>query len=418
LKQPIVALLCTAIATLVQAGNGINPIGCGAESVATAGADIASTRDSNALNINPAALAIVTGHQVDVDYNVLQATPISHTDAGGTRHDSDIRYLRSLTGGYARRLDNSPMTIGIGFFAQGGAGVDFTDMQTVFGTQDRMRGLVRVASLNAGVGYAVNDTLSVGMSLAMLYADAEQDVLPNTSAVTPFFGYQLRNVSDTALGFNLGLRYQSGKQTIIGVAYKSPAAFTLDGGYLVSNQTAIGLGNVTYRSASISGVRRPQELGVGIQYAVQDNFNLVAELNWINWSNAFASSTLTASDPDTPGATAVLSQIVASNWRDQTVIALGFSYAVSSALTWRAGASYGRNPIPNESLSPLLAAITEYNIATGISYQHSQQSKFDVVLEYAVPNEQTYTSPDSPLGPGTSTSTALLGVHFAYSMKW
>jgi len=413
-----VVLLWTSIASSVQAGNGINPIGFGAESVSVAGADIATTRDSNALNINPAALAIMTGHQFDVDYNFLHATPISHADANGASHDSDMRYVRILTGGYVQHLNNIPMTIGIGVFAQAGAGADFTGMQTVFGTRDQVRNLIRVASLNTGLGYTVSDTLSVGMSLVMMYADAEQDVLPNTSVAAPFFGYQLRDVSDTALGFNLGLRYQIGKQNIVGVAYKSPVEFTLDGGYLVSNQTALGLGNVTYRSVTIEGIRQPQELGIGIQHTLQDNFNLAAELNWVNWSNAFTSSTLTASNPDTPGAPAVLSQTGASNWRDQIIIALGFSYEVSSALTWRAGANYGRNPIPNESLSPLLAPVTEYNIATGISYQHSQQSKFDAVLEYSIPNEQTYTNPNSPLGPNTSTTTAVIGVHLAYSMKW
>ena len=65
------------------ASNGLNLIGYGAESVAMGGADVAVAADTLALNTNPAGIARLGGHALDVHNAVAHALNVSHADSLG-----------------------------------------------------------------------------------------------------------------------------------------------------------------------------------------------------------------------------------------------------------------------------------------------------------------------------------------------
>ena len=162
------------------ATNGINLIGFGAESTLMGGADTAVARDTSALNTNPAGLAQIKGKLFDGFGSLLRTTDLSHQDALNDQH-ADNRYTFLAGGGYARSLENTPCTVGVGFFTQGGAGAVFKHINTPFGTNDEMTSLFGIAKITPGFGCQVTEKLSLGASLSLVYASIEQKFFFDTS---------------------------------------------------------------------------------------------------------------------------------------------------------------------------------------------------------------------------------------------
>lgn len=176
-RNHIALALCGLTATTpTYATNGINLIGYGAESTLMGGADTAVARDTSALNTNPAGLAQVKGKLFDAYGSMLRTTDLAHQDSRNDQH-ADNRYVFLAGGGYAQQLENSPCTVGIGFFSQGGAGAVFKHINTPFGSNDEMSSLFAIAKVTPGLGCQVTDKLSIGGSISLVYASIEQKFL-------------------------------------------------------------------------------------------------------------------------------------------------------------------------------------------------------------------------------------------------
>jgi long-chain fatty acid transport protein len=83
-----------------------------------------------------------------------------------------------------------PVVVGVGLFAQGGTGNVYKNLATPFGGHDELSSVFRIAKLSFGGAWQPNQRLSLGASLALIYADLQQKVFPETS-VAGFSGYQI-----------------------------------------------------------------------------------------------------------------------------------------------------------------------------------------------------------------------------------
>ncbi|MEE9342997.1 MAG: outer membrane protein transport protein [Gammaproteobacteria bacterium] len=407
----------------VLATNGLNLLGFGTESMAMAGADIAVARDTFALNINPAGLAQIEHSRLDQYAAVAYAFDYSHNDAfnENTKTSNKHAYLADL--GYVKRFSKS-LTAGFGLFAQGGAGNKFRNLNTAFGTRDDLGVTFAIARIIPGLAYAVNDKLSLGLSLLLTRSTLEQEVFPDTSftdpgnTLPPFFGFHLKDASTLRPGIKAGVMYKPGKSLTLGLTYTSKVTLKLKDGHANVNLSAIGLDKVRYRNASASGIDQPEELGIGAAWQVTNKLLLAAELNWINWSDAVKRSSLKLKDPDNATAPPVLEQSMNLNWRDQYVVALGAAYDWNDRLTLRGGFNYGRNPVPANTINPLLAAIAKYHITTGLSYQLTPHWKAGTALEYQLKTSQNYTNQQLPFGAKSKETLHMMSLHFMVSYIW
>ncbi len=412
------------IPSLGAATNGLNLIGYGAESTLMGGASIPVARDTSALNTNPAGLAQIQGRRFDGYGTLVHAQDVAHRDVFG--NDKDVSNPLIVVGGlgYALRQDRSPFAFGIGFFGQGGAGAVYKDLNTAFGTQDELWSLFRIVKLTPGVSYSVTESLSLGASLGVIYADAQQNVFPYTSFVSPsnpaqsFFGYTLRGLHSTDLGIKLGALYQATESLTFGAAYTHKTPLTLKDGHLTANLSAVGLGRVTYGQVSIGGFALPCEIGFGVAWKPAASLLVALEVNWLNWANALKSSTLRATEPNNPEAPPVLQNTTSLNWRNQTVVALGLAYSMNDDTTLLAGYNYGRNPIPSQTTNPLLAAITSNSLTFGVERTMSHEWTAVFGLEYGLPTRVTYTNPELPFGAGAQERNEVIALHFMMSRRW
>lgn len=403
--------------------NGLNLIGFGAESIGMGGADLAVARDTSAMNTNPAGLASISGSRMDMSGAVMHMLSVKHRDSLGNNAEVSNPWVEFASGGYARRWGESPVVLGAGFFVQGGAGNVYKDLVTPFGTRDELSALFRIAKITPSVAYRVSDALFIGASLQVVYADIRQKVFPNTSFVdaddpsNSFFGSEVRNMDGIGVGAKLGILYKLSERFTVGAAYTTPIRLPLEDGKVIANMQAAELGRVTYRNAEVDGLELPQELGVGMAVRPVRSLLLALDVSWIDWSSSMKRSTLHATDPDTPGAPLVFESSSSMNWRDQYVIAIGLAYDATERTILRAGYNYGRNPIPDETLTPILATFSEQTVTVGIGHQISREWRIDAAIEYALNDKVTYNNPQLPFGPSQEEGEAI-GLHLMVSRTW
>jgi long-chain fatty acid transport protein len=80
--------------------------------------------------------------------------------------------------------------------------------------------------------------------------------------------------------------------------------------------------------------------------------------------------------------------------------------------------NYGKNPIPREHLSPILAAILEWHWTLGARWRLSPAWSLTAGLEYQVGNSVTYTNPQSIFGPNSTERAKGIIVPVMLSGRW
>jgi len=392
------------------ATNGLNVIGFGGESVAMGGADLAVARDTTALNTNPAGLAQIGQTRVDFYGSAAYTIDVHHRDAQGHEEEVDKKLFFGGDAGCAVPVADGRVAVGIGIFGQGGAGIVYDDFAAPSGMRGELSNEYGIARVTPGVALRVNDALFLGASAVITYAQNDQAFFPESPG-----GTRLEGMEAVDAGAKVGAMLRVAQRVTLGMAYTSQVDLALDGGELVVNQGPAG--KVAYRDVTLSGAGQPQELGLGIALQATETLLVSAELTWLDWSRAAKRSHLKARDPDKQGAP-VIDQETDLNWRDQYVVALGLAYDLSEHTVLRAGYNYGRNPIPDETLSPLLPNIAEHHLTAGAGHQLSDHWRIDAALEYQLPHEVTYTNPDLPFGPDAREHQEFAAVHVMVSRQW
>jgi long-chain fatty acid transport protein len=423
-RAALAGLGALLISTSALAENGLNLIGFGAESLFMGGADVAVSRDTNALHTNPAGLARLTRpsfHQLGA---IAKALDVSHADALGNDRKVTNDVVGVATFGYATPLQACTCTVGIGAFAQGGAGYRYNELRTPFGNRDNLASLLAIGRLEAGAAFRPTDRLAVGASVGILYSTLKQRIFPGTSVFDPlhpersFFGVHLDGARAIRPGVRLGAQYQLAPEVMLGVLWAPRTKLPLTNGSLRVNYSAIGLGSVTYDDASVVGLAQPEEVSAGIAWQASPNVLLSAKVEWLGWSRAISSNTLRAAHPDNALAPPELSITAVHDWKDQWVLAAGAAIQSSDALTWYAGVNYGKNPVPSEHLSPILAAILEWHYTTGVAWKLSPGWTVSAGIEYQQRKTARSTDPAALLGAGSVERAHGIIVPVMLSARW
>ncbi len=125
-----------------------------------------------------------------------------------------------------------------------------------------------------------------------------------------------------------------------------------------------------------------------------------------------------ARDPEDPRAPPEIRVETTQNWRDQWVVALGTAYQPVPAWTLWAGYNYGRNPIPNDHLSPLLMNIGEHHVTGGVGWQATERVRAGLAVEYLFPNDVDSANAELPLGDDLRARTSYVALHLGLSLRW
>lgn len=403
------------------AGNGLYDIGVGAESQGLGGADVAAVNDTAALVVNPARLAAIAGHRLDLFLEPSYYIGNRHRDALGNDVEPDNKLAMLFGAGYAQRLGDSDVSAGVGLFFQGGAGLVYKDLQTAFGTEDRLSSLLGSLRLVPGLGWKIDEHWSLGLSLGLSYSVARQQFFPHTSvnaADSQFAGFRIDGAHGFSFGGRVGLQYDPNPQWSFAVAYAPPTPIRLENGRMHVNEDAFGGGTVKYRSVTIDGLAFASDLSIGMAWEPLPPWRFAAKLGWLDWSRSMHSSTIRATDPDDPDVPATLQLGSPLNWRDQYVVALGASWQWTPATRLRAGINRARDPSDARYLTPTLAMIATTAITAGVSHRLGESWEFDVAAQYHPARTVRYMNADGPLGADASERWEACAVVVQLSRVW
>jgi long-chain fatty acid transport protein len=239
-----------------------------------------------------------------------------------------------------------------------------------------------LAELSLGAGYRVNDKLRVGLAWRALFAKA-RFATASRQPSSKLLNVETDNMTGSNyLGFRLGAQYDISKDTQIGLTYRSALNVKVSGKY----------GGVYYSPAALAVDKNhaevlttlPQSLNLGIRQALSENWNLLAEYDWINYS-VVNQITLNGKLSVMNGGVTLASDApdLETDWNDQHVVRIAAEY-LGCGVPLRFGYLWTNQIVP----SNLARATTTppgmgHSVTLGSSYALGNFS-LDGAMEYAI----------------------------------
>ncbi|MDH3346129.1 MAG: outer membrane protein transport protein [Kiritimatiellaceae bacterium] len=395
-KKIIFSILISIAAISAQATEGINLIGVGPVQQGTAGAGVASAKDSTWLILNPAGL---TDTKLGLDTSIQYFAPrrtINSTLSGGAgkQKDTSAFFIPSISATLGCCNDGKGF-FGFGIYGTSGMGVDYSkgrigadtnsDMMpdTPQGQVDTMTELA-IAKMTFTYAHKFDNGFSIGAGPIFVLSRLKTDMI--SSINVPQSGDW-----DEAVGLG----------AIIGVNQKITDRLTIGASYM-SEQYMTEFDE--YDDLLDDSMNLPQQVTIGLAYNILTNLEAVLDYRWVGWSHL-----------DTLG-----DQF---GWEDQNIVKAGLTWGATDHLTLRGGISHGNSPIDSSSAfgNALFPAIMETHLSCGASYQFENFAlhfAFTHALEEDITANGKDAGPMGPLARGTeismSQNSATIGVSWKF----
>ncbi|SEC16838.1 long-chain fatty acid transport protein [Rhizobiales bacterium GAS191] len=206
------------------------------------------------------------------------------------------------------------------------------------------------------VAYKINDWISVGVGLQVMYFKAR---LTQALGILPNAPGALLEGDDTGVGYTLGVTLKPTAWTEIGLGFRSTVHETVSG----TLTTPFGA-----MPAKVN-FNMPEKLSAGIRQKINDQWTVLGGLEWDNWSRVNVL-------PITSNGSLVT--FLPFKYKDGYFASLGVEYAWNEALTLRTGVAYERSPIDLGNRQVLLPDANRIWASLGATYHYSKKLSFDV----------------------------------------
>lgn len=420
-----VLFLNTALVTpALAAGYGLKEHSAEAMGSAYAGA-AADLSNPNGMSYNPAALAGV----VDTDASLSVVELVPHSDASFT---TAVTSAGTPAGGPAtprnfiadapvpdiaiRHRLSDDFTIGLDVSVPFGLKTNYPAGWA--GRYYALKTEAITVNIAPTLAWQVTPDLSLGASLNVEYARGELTsaidigtigALNHVPGAVPGAldgGARLSGMSWNE-GFSLGAIWQPTPDFNLGVSYKSaithdlhgPFTFTLDAAGLgAALRAATGLFTNTMADAHLT---MPDMVLAGARWKLSDDFTLMGELDWTNWSR-FKNLTVVAANAAQPN------DVTVGNWNGAIFASLGGEYRPADAWTLRAGVGYDESPVPDATRTPRIPDANRTWLAAGVEYRLSPMSRLNLSFGHLFNDDESIAL--TAAGTGNALRGNLTGV--------
>jgi len=331
-------------------------------------ADAADTVDSNA-----AGMTRLAGTQMTLQGAYIQSFSKFDVDEdvttvdGGDPQDSDPAVVPAF---YVTHQYNEDWFVGcslnipLGFGSNRGrkwAGRYYSDEFS----------LVYVA-LNPSVAYKVNDDLSLGATLRVMYTDSSVLTQVNNSFLGEEYedGKLESSASGVSAGFSLSALYSFSPDTRVGLVYNSQVSTDLD--------TTVDFHNVRrppqvidrLESQTIDvGSKVPMTAGVGVYHRMDNDWEWTWDLVWVQFSKFGATSIeLDEGTLDTPN----------NLYNDFFASSVGLTWPLNSRMSAAVGAFWMEQPVDDDKRSFAISVDEMYGAGAGITYTLDSGNDVDI----------------------------------------
>lgn len=221
-NKSIVAGLTLALAVTGRATEGVNLIGIGPVQQGTAGAGVASAKDSTWLILNPAGLTDVRrGVDTSFQYFAPSRTINSAANPGsGTQKDDSGFVIPSVSASFGC-CRGATGYMGIGIYGTSGMGVDYGQPRVAGATGDTHTELA-ITKLTLTYAQAFDNGFSIGAGPVLVLSRFRTDMF------NPGTGLSESDDWDTAVGIGaiIGVNQKIGDRLKAGASYMSEQFMT------------------------------------------------------------------------------------------------------------------------------------------------------------------------------------------------
>jgi long-chain fatty acid transport protein len=367
-------------------GGGLWLYEMGTPDVGTASAGMASRADDAATAFaNPAGMTRLTESQLmvamqpmygDIKFDTQSSTYGGGNggNAGGFVPNGSLSYVHSVS---------NDLKLGVTAGTYLGLGVDFDESWA--GRYYVQQEDFTTSFLNGAVGYRVNDWLSVGGGLSLVYGElGVQTNINNVLDGGPDGRLKFKD-NDTDYGWNAGLLIEPRAGTRVGLTYMSKVDLKY------KDHTSIhGAGPILsglLQTAALQNAQStfdftlPNQVMLSAYQDLTPKLALMADLGWQNWSQfgqiGVAIDTTTATGTDLSRSTSVN-----ANFQDTWHSAIGARYRLNPLWSVSAGFAYDSSPVTNSDRSIILPLDRQYRYALGLQYDWRKNITLGAAYEY------------------------------------
>lgn len=416
------AAACMASCLPVEA-NGIYRNGAGARSMGVAGADIAWAEGPlGALGANPAGFGQLKEPTLELGVAGVRADARFSNRANPRAELGEWGMLPEAA--FGAPVGQTPLSFHLGVTPEAALSANWryfdtpggADGATTYGWQTH-RSEIFVLRAAAGLGLKLGEQLTFGIDAGLVYNENQLQ--------TPYIFQShpalrtvktLLDLETSGHGFDgrLGGLWRPNEAWQFGVSYKLPTRIRTDGhasGDASEQLSRLGLAwrpDFQYDAEVVTNF--PQTIGAGAAWKPHDRLRLLGQIDWLNWSSAYESLEVSLSNGNNPDLPASLRDDIPFKWEDRFVFRGGLEFAATPALDLRLGYSYGKSPVPDETLTPMTAAIMEHTVATGMGWRWGRY-EFDLAYQWNPPIHRSVGQSGLAAGEYTGGSYRL-GLHW------
>jgi long-chain fatty acid transport protein len=385
-----------------------------------------TAEDATTIYFNPAGLTRFPGTQI-VAGGRLFVTSIDFKNQGSSVNPAlGGEPLRGGNGPNGGEVDVVPSLfvthglsprwrVGLGVYAPFGATTKY-DRDWV-GRYHADESELETININPTAAFKVFDWLSLGAGLDIQYAKVKLTNALDLGSVCEIYISQVGlNPGDCprlglapqeadgfvevtgdswSVGYNLGLLFEAGEHTRLGVAFRSKVDHTLKGNaeFTIPEKAKIlqATGALTNTGARL-GMTLPETVELGAFHEINAQWAAMAGIAWTHWAR-FDELIITFDNPAQPPA------VQPESWDDTIRYALGLRYFPAPDWTLRAGTAYDNTPVPNSlRRTARIPDADRYWVAVGTGYRASEHLRFDFGYAHVFSPDVSIDNPDENTG--------------------
>ena len=333
----------------------------------------ARAQDASTLFTNPAGMTRLKQSELQVGlqpiYLGLEFDPASNTTASGSSGDGND-WLPAGSLFYVHSISEK-LKAGLGIFGYFGLALDYNDdwVGRYYIDEVKLQGL----NVMPALAYKVNDWLSIGAGLNVMYAMFEQKAKVNNALDSLPDGELEIEDDDFAYGVNIGVLIEVSPRTRFGIQYLSEMSLEFEDKPKFKN-LGPGLSSILGRADELElGMTAPDSVMVSAYHELTDKWAVMGNVGWQQWSE-FGKVDITVSSEESADITAD------RKYEDTWHVAAGGQYRISEPWLWSFGVAYDSSIVEDEDRTADLPLGEAWRFGTGAQYKYKKN--LDLSLAY------------------------------------
>lgn len=366
----------------------------------------ASAQDASTIYFNPAGMTRLQGRQAagalhlilpSAEFNNTGTTPAFSTIVGGgpyalNGNGGDAGDLAFVPNAYLSWQLTPNWFVGVGINAPFGLKTEYD--ANWMGRFHALKSEVKSVNVNPSVAYKLSDAVSLGFGLNWQRAQAVLTKAVNYSFVASAGGIPGVPLNtegankidghDDSWGWNVGAMFNIGKDTRIGIAYRSAVSHTLSGSAQFSGRPAAvnailgGAAGPIFAAAAAAQVgdspitadiKLPANASWSIFHQLNPKWDLMADISWTQWSSVHTLNIVRN--------TGFVLESTPFQWKNTWRVGAGANYHLNPNWTLRAGIAYDQTPTSDAYRTPRLPDEDRFWLSIGGQYRISKAAKID-----------------------------------------